>query len=83
MKTVGNYWPYATTVFDYVRRTMPITAPGSLTNNEVYAVTAFLLARNEIIDSTAVMDSSTLAAVKMPAHDRFVPDDRKGGPAFR
>ena len=83
VKTVGNYWPYATTVFDYVRRTMPITAPGSLTNNEVYAVTAFLLARNEIIDSTAVMDSTTLAAVKMPAHDRFVPDDRKGGPGFR
>src|SRR5262249_54893857 len=49
VKTVGNYWPYATTVFDYVRRTMPLTAPGSLTNSEVYAVVAFLLAENEII----------------------------------
>jgi cytochrome c len=83
VKTVGNYWPYATTVFDYVRRTMPITAPGSLTNNEVYALVAFLLAQNEIIDRSAVMDQSTLAAVKMPARDRFVPDDRKGGAGFR
>ena len=83
VKTVGNYWPYATTVFDYVRRTMPITAPGSLTNNEVYAVVAFLLAQNEIIDKTAVMDSATLVAVKMPARDKFVPDDRKAGAAFK
>ena len=83
VKTVGNYWPYATTVFDYVRRTMPITAPGTLTNTEVYAVVAFLLAQNEIIDKNAVMDSTTLAAVKMPARDRFVPDDRKGGAGFK
>ncbi len=83
VKTVGNYWPYATTVFDYVRRTMPPTAPGSLTNNEVYAVVAFLLAQNEIVDRNAVMDSAALAAVKMPARDRFVPDDRKGGATFR
>ena len=54
--TIGNYWPYATTVFDYIRRAMPPTAPGSLTNDEVYALTAFLLARNEIIpaDATAI-----------------------------
>jgi mono/diheme cytochrome c family protein len=83
VKTVGNYWPYATTVFDYIRRTMPVTAPGSLTNSEVYAVVAFLLAQNEIIGKNAVMDSASLAAVKMPAHDRFVPDDRKGGANFR
>jgi cytochrome c len=83
VKTVGNYWPYATTVFDYVRRTMPITAPGTLTDTEVYAVVAFLLAQNEIIDKNAVMDSTTLAAVKMPARDRFVPDDRKGGAGFK
>lgn len=82
-KTVGNYWPYATTVFDYVRRTMPITAPGTLTNSEVYAVVAFLLAENEVIDKAAVMDSVTLAAVKMPARDKFVADDRKGGATFR
>jgi S-disulfanyl-L-cysteine oxidoreductase SoxD len=83
VKTVGNYWPYATTVFDYVRRTMPLTAPGSLTNNEVYAVVAFLLAQNEIIDANAAMDSASLVAVKMPARDKFVPDDRKGGATFR
>ena len=83
VKTVGNYWPYATTVFDYVRRTMPITAPGSLTNNEVYAVVAFLLAKNEVIEPTAVMNSSTLPAVRMPARDKFVVDDRKGGAGFK
>ena len=83
VKTVGNYWPYATTVFDYVRRAMPVTAPGSLTNNEVYAVVAFLLAQNEIIDKNAMLDSATLVAVKMPARDKFVADDRKGGATFR
>lgn len=83
VKTVGNYWPYATTVFDYVRRAMPITAPGSLTNNEVYAVVAFLLAQNEIIDKSAALDSASLVAVKMPARDKFVVDDRKGGPIFK
>jgi cytochrome c len=82
VKTVGNYWPYATTVFDYVRRTMPLSAPGSLANSEVYAVVAFLLAQNEIIPTTAVMDSLTLAAVKMPARDKYVADDRKGGATF-
>ena len=83
VKTVGNYWPYATTVFDYVRRTMPLAAPGSLANNEVYAVVAFLLAENEVIEKSAVMDSVTLPAVKMPARDKFVVDDRKGGAGFR
>ena len=83
VKTVGNYWPYATTLFDYVRRAMPINAPGSLTNSEVYAVVAFLLARNGVIEPTAVMDSASLAAVKMPARDKFVRDDRKGGPGFK
>jgi cytochrome c len=83
VKTVGNYWPYATTVFDYVRRTMPLSAPGSLANSEVYAVVAFLLAENGIIDKTAVMDSLTLPAVRMPARDKFVEDDRKGGAAFK
>ena len=83
VKTVGNYWPFATTVFDYVRRTMPPAAPGSLTNDEVYALVAFLLARNEIIDVSTVIDSASLAAVRMPARDKFVPDDRKGGPTFK
>ena len=83
VKTVGNYWPYATTLFDYVRRAMPISAPGSLANSEVYAVVAYLLAQNGVIEATAVMDSATLAAVKMPARERFVRDDRKGGPGFK
>ncbi|MDF2775134.1 MAG: cytochrome c class [Geminicoccaceae bacterium] len=83
VKTDGNYWPYASTLFDYVRRSMPITAPGSLTNDEVYAVVAYLLAENGIIDRSAPMDSLTLAAVKMPARDRFVVDDRRGGQGFK
>jgi S-disulfanyl-L-cysteine oxidoreductase SoxD len=75
-RTIGNYWPYATTVFDYVRRTMPFEAPGSLTDEEVYALTAYLLHRNEIIPADAVMNRETLPRVEMPARDRFVPDDR-------
>jgi len=66
-----------------VRRTMPLSAPGSLTNSEVYAVVAYLLAENEVIGKTAVMDSLSLPAVKMPARDKFVEDDRKGGPVFK
>jgi S-disulfanyl-L-cysteine oxidoreductase SoxD len=82
-KTIGNYWPYATTVFDYVRRAMPLDAPGSLTNDEVYAVTAYLLSANRIIPAEATLDSATLAAVKMPYVDRFVNDDRHGGREVR
>ena len=82
-KTIGNYWPHATTVFDYVRRTMPFLQPGSLTNDEVYAVTAWLLAQNEIIPANATLDAASLRAVKMPARDRFVRDDRKGGAEVR
>ena len=78
VKTVGNYWPYATTLYDYVRRTMPIDAPGSLTPEEIYGVVAVMLADNRIIDSTAVIDATTLPKIRMPARDRFVPDDRKG-----
>jgi len=74
--TIGNYWPYATTVFDYVRRAMPPTAPGSLTDDEVYALTAFLLNANELIPANAVMDRTTLAGVAMPARQYFVPESR-------
>jgi len=79
VKTIGNYWPYATTVFDYVRRAMPQMSPGSLTNDQVYAVTAYLLAANRVIPMTATLDSATIVAVKMPYADRFVRDDRRGG----
>jgi mono/diheme cytochrome c family protein len=78
-RTIGNYWPNATTVFDYVRRAMPHTAPGSLSNDEVYALTAWLLAANQVIPADAVLDSARLVQVKMPYHDRFVTDNRHGG----
>ncbi|HEX4935182.1 MAG TPA: cytochrome c [Gemmatimonadaceae bacterium] len=83
VKTIGNYWPNATTVFDYVKRAMPLTAPGSLTNDQVYALTAFLLAANEVIPKDAVLDAKALRAVTMPYADKFVPDDRKGGPEVK
>lgn len=82
-KTIGNYWPYATTLFDYIRRAMPFNAPGSLTNEEVYALTAFLLNANKIIPPEANMNAETLPKVVMPAHKFFIPDDRKGGPEVR
>ncbi len=72
MKTVGSFWPYATTLFDYVRRAMPYEAPMSLTNDEVYAVSAYILARNGIIGETDRMDATTLPAVEMPNKDGFM-----------
>lgn len=75
-KAIGSYWPYATTLWDYTYRAMPQTAPGSLSADEVYAVTAFLLYRNQIIGEEDVIDAETLPRVVMPARDRFVPDDR-------
>lgn len=78
-KTIGNYWPYATTLFDYIRRTMPYNLPGSLTNNEVYSLTAFLLSANQIIKPGAILNAQTLPRVIMPAKKLFVVDDRKGG----
>ncbi|MGH1417930.1 MAG: 4Fe-4S binding protein [Hyphomicrobiaceae bacterium] len=71
-KTVGSFWPYATTLFDYIRRSMPLDAPLTLTDEEVYAVTAYLLAENEIIEKTAVMDAKTLPKVQMPNRAGFV-----------
>ena len=81
--TVGNYWPYATTIFDYVRRAMPASAPGTLTADETYALTAWLLARNDIIAEGDTMNAETLPRVRMPARSRFVPDNRKGGPEVK
>jgi S-disulfanyl-L-cysteine oxidoreductase SoxD len=76
-KTIGSYWPYATTLFDYVRRAMPFAQPGSLSDEEVYSLTAYLLHLNGIVPADAVMDAQTLPRVRMPAHERFVPDDRE------
>src|SRR5436189_4739603 len=72
VKTVGSYWPYATMVFDFTRRAMPWTAPKSLTDHEVYAVTAHILRLNGIIGDNDVMDAKTLPQVKMPDRDGFV-----------
>jgi len=77
VRTVGSYWPYATTLFDYVRRAMPTTAPMSLTNDEVYAVSAYILNLNGIIAEDAVMNAHTLPQVKMPNRDGFVDYSRK------
>ena len=74
LRTVGSYWPYATTLFDYTRRSMPITKPLSLTNEEVYAVTAYLLYLNGIIGENAEMNAQTLPQVKMPNRDGFISD---------
>ncbi len=71
-KTVGSFWPYATTVFDYVRRAMPFQAPGSLSNEEIYAVTAYLLFVNGIIAEDVAMNAESLPQVKMPNHENFV-----------
>lgn len=71
-KTIGNYWPYATTVFDFVRRSMPLDAPGTLSNDQLYAVSAYLLHINGIIPETAEMDKTTLPQVKMPNREGFV-----------
>jgi cytochrome c len=82
-KTIGNYWPYATTVFDYIRRAMPFDKPGSLSEDEVYHLTAYLLSANALIDSTATIDAHSLPLVHMPAQALFMEDDRKGGPEIR
>jgi S-disulfanyl-L-cysteine oxidoreductase SoxD len=82
-KTIGNYWPYSTTLYDYIHRAMPLTAPGSLQPNEIYSVIAYLLAENQIIDKRTVVDARSLPRIRMPARDRFVVDDRTGGPVFR
>lgn len=71
-KTIGSYWPYATTVYGVVRRSMPMTAPGSLTDDEVYAVTAYLLYLNNLVDKEAVLDKATLPKIKMPNEDGFI-----------
>ena len=74
--SVGNYWPYATTLYDYILRAMPSDSPGTLTPDEVYGLVAWILARNGIIAQDAVMNAVTLPAVEMPARDIFVPQAR-------
>ena len=72
VKTVGSYWPYATTVFDFIRRTMPWTQPRTLTSDETYAVTAYLLKLNGIVGDDDVINAETLPKVRMPNRDGFI-----------
>jgi S-disulfanyl-L-cysteine oxidoreductase SoxD len=78
-RAIGNYWPYASTLYDYTARSMPFAQPGTLTPNEVYGVVAYLLHLNQLVPADAVMDKTTLPKVAMPARSRFVPDNRTGG----
>jgi len=73
--TAGSYWPFATTVFDYIRRAMPRYQEGSLKVDEVYSLTAFILYRNDIIKEDDVIDASTLPKIKMPNRDGFIPQN--------
>ena len=83
VRTIGNYWPYATTVYDYIRRAMPLNTPGTLTADQTYSLVAFLLNANGIIADSLVMNAQSLPAVEMPARKFFVNDNRTGGAGFR
>ena len=83
VKGIGNYWPYATTLFDYIRRAMPYQSPGSLSNDEVYALTAWLLFQNKLINDTFKLNRISLPDIEMPARKNFIKDDRTGGPVIR
>ena len=76
VKTVGSFWPYSTTIFDYIRRAMPHQAPQSLTNDQVYAATAYILYLNKIIPADQVINAKTLPLVKMPNRDGFIPIEK-------
>ena len=76
MKTVESYWPYATTLFDYIKRAMPLLAPDSLTNDQVYAVSAYILSEAKIVPPDTVLDANNLAKVVMPNRGNFIPDRR-------
>ncbi len=76
VRTVGSYWPYAPTLFDYIRRAMPQNAPESLSNDDVYAVSAYILNLNGLLPDDATLDAKTLAAIKMPNRDHFTGDPR-------
>ena len=76
VRTVGSYWPYAATLFDYIRRAMPQNAPQSLSNDDVYAVSAYILNLNGLFAADATLDAKTLRAIKMPNRNMFVDDPR-------
>jgi cytochrome c len=76
VRTVGSYWPYAPTLFDYIRRAMPQNAPQSLSDEDVYAVSAYILHMNGLLSAEATLDANTLSAIKMPNRNMFVGDSR-------
>jgi len=76
IKTVESYWPYATTLFDYIKRAMPQTTPGSLDDDQVYALCAYILSEAKIIPADSSLDAKSLAQVRMPNRDGFIPDRR-------
>jgi cytochrome c len=76
LKTVGSYWPYAPTIWDYVNRAMPLDRPGTLTHSQVYSLVAFLLHMNGIMGENDILDAKTLPRIRMPNRDGFVPDTR-------
>jgi mono/diheme cytochrome c family protein len=76
IKTVGSYWPYAPTLFDYIRRAMPQNAPQSLSNDDVYAVSAYILNLNGLLPADTTLDARTLSAIKMPNRSMFTGDPR-------
>ena len=80
VKTIGSYWPYATTLYDYINRAMPFDAPQSLSSDEIYAVIAWLLHQNGIIAEQTVLDAQTLASVNMPNRLGFTRDPRPDAP---
>lgn len=82
-RTIGNFWPYAPTLFDYIRRAMPLDRPGSLSDDEVYALVAWLLWKNQLVGADARMDAASLPRVQMPARDRFILDDRESSDRVR
>ncbi|MGD9784549.1 MAG: c-type cytochrome [Hyphomicrobiaceae bacterium] len=81
--TPGSMYPYAPILFDYIRRAMPMTAPQSLTDNEVYALSAYILHLNELVPADGVLDAASLTAIKMPNRDGFIVDDRPDTKAER
>jgi len=74
IKTVGSYWPYAMTLFDYIRRAMPYPTPGTLSDDDTYAVAAYILSLNGIVPADGRLDQATLPKIQMPNRDGFVPD---------
>jgi cytochrome c len=74
VKTVGSYWPYATTLFDYIRRAMPYPTPGSLSDDETYALVAYILNLNGIVPADAKLDRNNLPKIQMPNRDGFIPE---------